>query len=97
MPASCYFLVILSENNLVDSVKLLPVILLYTLQIICYEKVLPMKEALKKKKKEATSQKVLHSSPNMSETKYEQQDKDSFLRPSSCFPFVFSLSTFYKW
>ena len=31
-----------------------------------------MKEALKKKKKEATSQKVLHSSPNMSETKYEQ-------------------------
>ena len=28
--------------------------------------------SFKKKKKEATSQKVLHSSPNMSETKYEQ-------------------------
>ena len=93
MPASRYFLVILSENNLLDSVKQLPIILLYTPQIICYEKVLPMKEAKKKKKKrkekkEATSQKVLHSSPNMSETKYEQEDKDSFLRPSSCFPFL---------
>lgn len=89
MPASCYFLVILSENNLLDSVKQLPIILLYTPQRICYGKVLPVKEA--------TSQEVLHSSPDVSETNYEQQDKDSLLRPGSCFPFVFSLSTFYKW
>lgn len=90
MPASCYFLVILSENNLLDSVYTqLPIILLYTPQRICYGKVLPVKEA--------TSQEVLHSSPDVSETNYEQQDKDSLLRPGSCFPFVFSLSTFYKW
>lgn len=84
MPVSCYFLVILSENNLFDSVNQLPIILLYTPQRTCYEKALPMKEA--------TFQKVLHSSPNMSETTYEQWDKDSFLRPSSCFPFLFSVS-----